>query len=172
MMHFSVTPDEVALPQGAYAKDRRLNVLWQGRHITSLSQGEYRAYLYPVYTPEGVPVTTEIPPDHPHHNSVWFAADHVNCRLPFAGDKLEEANYNFYINEVFQGRAPGRIIARDTQSTERSESHLEVKQTLDWQGPVEWGAPHRRRLAIETRTFDIRPGQQANRPTSSTFTPS
>ena len=162
MKHFSVSADEVALPSGAYTKARRLNVLWRGRHITSLSQGEFRSYLYPVYTPAGVPVTTEIPLDHPHHNSVWFAADHVNCLLPFAGDKREEANYNFYLNEIFQGRGPGRILSRDIESVERSEGHLEIKQSLDWQGPVEWGAPEGRRLAIETRTFDIRPNEQAN----------
>ena len=43
-----------------------------------------------------------------------------------------------------------------------ADDHLRLVQTLHWQGPIEWGAPERRTLAVETRTIDIRPGEVAN----------
>ena len=160
--NFSLEGDQVALPKGAWAQSHRLNVRWRGRDLTALSQGAFRAYLYPVYTPAGFAITSESPLDHPHHNSLWIGADHVNCYLPFAGGALEEANYNFYVNDIFQGRAPGRIFGVDVEAEEMAADHLRLVQTLHWQGPIEWGAPERRTLAVETRTIDIRPGETAN----------
>jgi hypothetical protein len=100
--------------------------------------------------------------DHPHHNSLWIGADHVNCWLPYAADKHEQANYNFYLNEIFQGRAPGRIVAVARECEEVGEDHLRVVQTLNWQGPREWGASEGRIIAVERRTIDIHPGDVAN----------
>ncbi|MDE0428216.1 MAG: PmoA family protein [Caldilineaceae bacterium] len=162
LQNFSLEGDQVALPKGAWAQSHRLNVRWRGRDLTALSQGHYRAYLFPVYTPAGFALTSESPLDHPHHNSLWIGADHVNCYLPFANDTFEEASYNFYVNDIFQGRAPGRILSVDVEAEELAADHLRLTQTLHWQGPVEWGAPQRRTLAVETRTIDIRPGQTAN----------
>ena len=48
------------------------------------------------------------------------------------------------------------------EETEVSENHLRLIQTLNWQGPSEWGAPQGRILAVETRTIDIYPGETAN----------
>ena len=160
--NFSLEGDQVALPKGAWAQSHRLNVRWRGRDLTALSQGAFRAYLFPVYTPAGFAVTSESPLDHPHHNSLWIGADHVNCYLPFAGGAFEEANYNFYVNDIFQGRAPGRILGVEVEADEIADDHLLLVQTLHWQGPIEWGAPERRTLAVETRTIDIRPGEVAN----------
>ena len=160
--NFSLEGDEVALPKGAWAQSHRLNVRWRGRDLTALSQGAFRAYLFPVYTPAGFAVTSESPLDHPHHNSLWIGADHVNCYLPFASGAFEEANYNFYVNDIFQGRAPGRILGVGVEAEEIADDHLRLVQTLHWQGPIEWGAPERRTLAVETRTIDIRPGEVAN----------
>ena len=78
-------------PRGAWAQSHRLNVRWRGKDLTALSQGAFRAYLFPVYTPAGFALTSESPLDHPHHNSLWIGADHVNCYLPFANDTYEEA---------------------------------------------------------------------------------
>ena len=162
LKNFSLEGDSVELPRGATAQARRLNVRWRGKELTALSQGLFRAYLYPVYTPAGFALTGEAPLDHPHHNSLWIGADHVSCYLPFAGGKVEEANYNFYVNDIFQGRAPGRIQGVDVEAVEVAADHLRLTQRLHWQGPVEWGAPQRRTLALETRTIDIRPGEIAN----------
>lgn len=162
MACFSVEDEVVSLPRGAWARSHRLNVRWRGRAIASLSQGAFRAYLFPVYTPAGFAVTTESPVDHPHHNSLWVGADHVDCRLPFSSDAYEEASYNFYVNETFQGRAPGRILSQSVEHTEVSENHLRLIQTLHWQGPGEWAAPDGRTLLAETRTIDIYPGETAN----------
>jgi hypothetical protein len=162
MRFFTVEDEAIALPTGAWAKSHRLNVRWRGRPITALSQGQYRAYLFPVYTPAGFAVTAESPIDHPHHNSVWLGADHVHCLLPFSTDAYEDASYNFYVNETFQGRAPGRILSLSVETHEVSETHLRLIQTLNWQGPPEWGAAEGRILAVETRTIDIYPGDLAN----------
>lgn len=162
MRFFAVEDEAIALPRGAWAKSHRVHVLWQGKHILSLSQGEHRAYLFPLYTPGGFAVSSESPVDHPHHNSLWIGADHVSCWLPYAEDKHEEANYNFYLNEVFQGRSPGRIVAVARECEEVGENHLRVVQTLNWQGPREWGASEGRIIAAERRTIDIYPGDVAN----------
>ena len=55
MQYFSIDSDAISLPRGAWAKAHRLNVSWSGKPIAALSQGEYRAYLFPVYTPAGSP---------------------------------------------------------------------------------------------------------------------
>ena len=157
LRNFSLEGDQVALPKGASAQSHRLNVRWRGKNLTALSQGAFRAYLFPVYTPAGFALTSESPLDHPHHNSLWIGADHVNCYLPFASGAFEEANYNFYVNDIFQGRAPGRILGVEVEAEEIAADHLRLVQTLHWQGPIEWGAPKRRTLAVETRTIDIRP---------------
>ena len=162
MGNFTVEDDRIELPRGATARARRVKVGWRGRQILGLSQGDFRSYIYPVFTPSGVQVTSESPIDHPHHQSVTIGADHFNCYLPYSSDKVEEANYSFYVNYVFQGRAPGRIVSRSVKGSEIAPDHLRLTQELDWQGPEEWGAPDRRTVAAETRTIDVRPADDAN----------
>ena len=72
LRNFSLEGDQVALPKGASAQSHRLNVRWRGKNLTALSQGAFRAYLFPVYTPAGFALTSESPLDHPHHNSLWI----------------------------------------------------------------------------------------------------
>ena len=127
----------------------------------------FRAYLFPVYSPAGVPLTAESPVDHPHHNSIVISADVVCAQLPplvpEISDRQEEAVYNLYVNQVFQGRAPGRIWSVGVESQEIDAKHLRLVQSLEWQGPQEWGAGEGRRvLAEEKRTIDIYPGEVAN----------
>jgi hypothetical protein len=160
--HFTVEDDRIDLPRGATARARRVKVGWRGRQVLGLSQGDFRSYIYPVFTPSGAQVTSESPIDHPHHQSVTIGADHLSCYLPYSSDKVEEANYSFYINYVFQGRAPGRIVSRSVEGSEIAPDHLRLTQELDWQGPEEWGAPDRRIVAVETRTIDVRPADGAN----------
>ena len=113
--NFTVQYDAVDLPKGATAQARRLKVAWRGRPIAAFSQSAHRAYVYPVFTPAGVAVTGEMPIDHPHHNSITVGADHFNCHFRYAGDRVEDGTYNFYINDIFQGRAPaGRWPSRPT----------------------------------------------------------
>ena len=163
MQHFSVETDAVPLPRGATAKARRVKISRGGKLITALSQGFHRAYLYPVFTPAGTAVTTESPIDHPHHQSIAIGADHFNVYYPYSTDKLEEANYNFYVNETFQGRSAGRIVGVGFEAEEVSEDHLRIVQNLEWRGAAEWGAPAGGRvLALETRTIDIHTGETAN----------
>ncbi len=166
MKNFSVETEYISLPHAATPRARRTKVGWRGRAIAVLAQGDYRAYLYPVYTPQGVAVTDESPRDHPHHNSITVGSDHINCHfpplLPEMTSLVEYGNYNLYVNDTFQGRSPGRVVATTTESTEVAEDHLRVVQSLQWQGPIEWAAPERRNLADETRTIDIYPGDKAN----------
>jgi hypothetical protein len=162
LQNFSVEKDRINLPRGAVARARRVNVTWRGKAILGLSQGDYRNYIYPLFSPAGVLLTAEAPIDHPHHQSVTIGADHVNCYLPYSDNKLEEANYSFYVNYIFQGRAPGRIAGVSLDAEELAIDHLRLVQRLQWQGPEEWGAPSRRIVAEETRTIDIHPGDTSN----------
>lgn len=162
MSDFSVQADKVELPEGAHAGELRQNVMWRRRMVLSLTQGRYRSYLHPVYSPRGIPVTTESPPDHPHHNGIWLAADRVTCALPFSVDDCEHATYNFYVNETFQGRSPGRILSNGIKQEVVTGAHLRLVQDLVWVGPREWGAPDGRILLSETRTLDILPDEHAN----------
>lgn len=153
---FRVDDEVVGLPAGAFAHGRRTDVRHADRHLFSLSQGPWRACLYPVYTPAGIAVTSESPVDHPHHNSVWIAADRVTARLPYAGGDPEPAAYNFFVNDTFQGRAPGRIVAVGLEPAEGTATHLRLVQRLEWRGPREWGAPEGRVVVREVRRLDVR----------------
>ena len=113
-MSFTLTEDVVALPTGAWAGAHRRTLRHDGKPVLALSQGKHRAYVYPLFTPQGYAVTSEHPADHPHHNSFWIAADHVYCRMPVThGKGYEDYTYNIYLDETFQGRAPGRIVETD-----------------------------------------------------------
>ncbi len=167
MEHFSVAVEEIQLPQAATPRMRRVQIRWKGRGVVDLTQGNYRCYLYPVYSPGGVPLTAESPVDHPHHNSIVVSADVFFVKLPPLSPSIsareEEATYNFYVNQTFQGRAPGRIWSVGVESEEVGEHHLRVVQKTEWQGAEEWGAIDGRRVvAEETRTMDIYPGEVAN----------
>ena len=158
MTRFSVEPDRVDLPSGATAGARRTWIKRDGRAIAALSQNAYRAYIYPLFTPSGVSVTAESPIDHPHHNSVTVGADHFDCLFVYDGHRTERGTYNFYVNETFQGRATGRISSISVDSRRDRRWHpAQIVQRLEWQGPVEWGAPERRVLALGRRgTIDVR----------------
>ncbi len=169
MKHFHVDTEPQVVAGSPTPKLRRVAVRWKGRPILDLTQGTFRNYIFPLYSPAGVPLTSETPSDHPHHNSVVVSADVVFVKLPpqitSLSNEIEEATYNLYVNEIFQGRAPGRIWATAVEAEERGPDRLTLVQSLQWQGPVEWGAPPdigRRVIAEETRTIDIRPGDVSN----------
>ena len=162
MTDFRVETEQIDLPSGAFCKSRRHYVRWRGRAILGLSTNAFRAYLFPVYTPAGLPLTEEAPIDHPHHQSVWLGADHVDCLLPYGEGQVEVANYNFYVQETFQGRAAGRMIERAIDWDELAERHLRVVQEIEWRGPAEWGAPEGRIVAHESRAIDVQPGEMAH----------
>jgi Methane oxygenase PmoA len=157
---FQFGDDAVALPKGAWARTERRTLRWNGRPVLSLSQGRHRAYVCPLYTPKGFAVTSECPADHPHHNSLWIAADHVHCQMPAAGDRFEDYTYNFYLDETFQGRAPGRIVETGVTSERLGANGFQIAQTLEWRGPVEWAAPMGRVAATEARIFRIEAAPQ------------
>lgn len=41
------------------------------RLLAGYAANELRAYLFPLYTPNGALVLQEAPPDHPHHQGLW-----------------------------------------------------------------------------------------------------
>jgi hypothetical protein len=151
---FSLDEDVVALPQGAWARTHRRILRHGDRPVLALTQGRHRAYVYPLFTPAGYSVTSEAPADHPHHNSFWVAADHVHCRMPVANG-FEAYTYNFYLDETFQGRAPGRIAEVAVRGEAEGRDAFRIVQELEWRGPPEWAAPQGRVAARETRTLRI-----------------
>lgn len=152
MPEFQLTRPTLDLPKGAWAQGWRTLLQADGKTLLGFTQGRMRSYLFPVMSPAGFAVTAESPADHPHHNSVWVGADHFNAHLAAANGRTEEATYNFYIDDVFQGRAPGRIHQTDITGAAAGADGFQVRQLHEWRGPVEWGAPAGRVLAIETRT--------------------
>ena len=160
MTCFSFETEGIALPQGAWAKTHRRTLCWQGKELFACTQGAFRPYLYPVFSPAGFMITTESPADHPHHNSLWFGTDHLHVRMAVSGDLYEEYTYSFYVNQTFQGRSPGRILETAIEGTEKSSTHYCIVQTNEWRGPAEWAADDGRVVAKEIRSFDIKPGEQ------------
>ena len=154
MMGFGLRHEDIELPQGAWAAGERSLVCWQGKPVLGLTQGAYRPYLFPVYTPAGFAVTSESPADHPHHHSIWVGADHVNLHVP-AAHRTEVYSYNFYVNDVFPGRAPGRIL-QDQSDGQADGEGMQLTQQLQWRGPREWGAPEGRHVLTETRCTRVR----------------
>ena len=152
---FVLEQDAIALPKGAWARTHRRTLRRNGAPVLSLTQGRQRCYAFPVFTPAGYAVTSESPADHPHHNSFWIAADHVHCRMPTGPDKYEEYTYNFYVDETFQGRAPGRLIALSSEMETLGPDRARIVQTVEWRGPAEWAAPDGRLVARETRALAI-----------------
>ena len=165
MNNFNVTSDTLSPPWEDTVKSPRLKVKWKNRAITALSQSDYRAYLYPVFTPAGIPVTAEAPVDHPHQQSITVGTDRLDCieELPEPySNTFAEATYNFWTNETYGGRAPGRIIGTSVESTELTGNHLRLVQSLEWKSPPQWGELNGAVVAHETRTIDVYPGQVAN----------
>lgn len=154
-MNFALDDDVLALPQGAWARTHRRMLRWRGREILGITQGDFRPYLYPVYTPAGFAITTERPADHPHHNSIWVAADHVTCRVPAGTNGFEDYIYNFYVDDVFQGRAPGRLVEERVTSRELAPDVYRIEQQIAWRGPAEWAARDGRHAVAETRVIDV-----------------
>ena len=152
---FSLSDDSIALPKGAWARAHRRTLRKDGRPVLALTQGRCRSYVYPLFTPAGYPVTTESPADHPHHNSFWIAADHVHCRMPVSAGGFEDYTYNFYLDETFQGRAPGQILETGLKAEAVGDDSVRIIQSLEWRGPIEWAAPAGRLAARETRTLLI-----------------
>lgn len=155
-MSFEFDLAPIGLPAGAWATTHRRLLRHDGKPLLGLTQGAMRACVYPLFTPAGFPVTSEAPADHPHHQSLWVAADHVHAHVPAAEGRDEEYTYNFYVNETFQGRAPGRIVEQEAQGRALGDEVFEVAQRLHWRGPSEWAAPGGRVILEELRTLRVR----------------
>lgn len=162
MSDFAFEIEKIDLPEGAYARTHRRRLFWQGRTLLGFSQGDFRDYIYPLNSPAGYAVTSERPADHPHHASLWVAADHVHAQVSTPAG-TEEYTYNFYVDETFQGRAPGRIRETDVSARLLQDGGFEIVQTLEWRGPSEWAAPAGRTILSEQRVTQVRAGNTVHR---------
>jgi hypothetical protein len=163
MAGFTLESDAIVLPAGAWAKTHRLRLRHDGASVLALTQGPFRPYLHPLSTPAGYCVTAERPADHPHHSGLWIGADHVHAQVPAAHGMIEEYTYNFYVDETFQGRAPGCIVETERNGEALDDGRFRIVQRMDWRGPAEWAAPGGRRVAVETRTTTVETGRQRHR---------
>lgn len=155
-MSFAFDLAPIGLPAGAWAATHRRLLHHDGRPLLGLTQGAMRACVYPVFTPAGFPVTSEAPADHPHHQSLWVAADHVHAHVPAAEGREEAYTYNFYVNDTFQGRAPGHIVEQEARGRSLGGDVFELAQRLHWRGPPEWAAPQGRVILEESRRLRVR----------------
>lgn len=151
---FSLTAAAIPLPKGAFAGWARHVLRFEDRPIAAVTTGEFRPYLHPVWSPQGYVVTAERPADHPHHCGIWCAADHVALMME-GSDRIERYDYNFYVDAVFQGRAPARIVMRELALAEQSGETAVLEQRLDWLGPREWSAAEGRPVLAERRRTTI-----------------
>ena len=78
---------------------------------------------------------------------------------------FEDYAYNFYVNDVFQGRAPGRLVETGCEVAEAGPDAIRIVQAIEWRAPAEWAAPLGRLVLAEQR--ELRLGRAAT-PTSST----
>jgi hypothetical protein len=163
MSDFVFESDAIALPKGAWARSHRSRFRHRGATVLGLTKGAFRPYAYPLCTPAGFNVASESPPEHPHHCGLWIAADHVHAQVPAAGDTIEEYAYNFYVDEIFQGRAPGRIAATAEEGSDIGDRRYRIEQRLEWRGPAEWAAPGGRLAAVETRNLTIEAATRRHR---------
>lgn len=161
MTEFALTRETLDLPQGAWAQGWRTLLSQGDRLILGLTQGPRRACLYPILTPRGHAVTSESPGDHPHHNSIWVASDHVHARMITGGARDDLGTYNFYVDDVFQGRAPGTISETAITGEALDDGAYRIVQTLTWRGPREWAAPNGRSLLVEKRVTEVIAAKQA-----------
>ncbi|MEJ7668194.1 MAG: DUF6807 family protein [Casimicrobiaceae bacterium] len=146
----------IALPAGAWARTHRRYLRRDGVPVLALTAGDFRPYVFPLFTPAGFAVTSEAPADHPHHQSVWIGADHVHALVPAGEGVIEEYTYNCYINDVFQGRAPGRIVEMAATFLTAGNDAGTIRQSLEWRGPSEWAAPQGRVILAEERAMRVR----------------
>lgn len=151
---------EVGLPTGAFAGGGRDVLRWGGRPVCAFTRGKQRPCLHPVWTPAGQVVTAEQPADHPHHRGIWCACDHVALLHP-GPDGIERYDYAFYVDEVFQGRAPGHIRQTSLALVDHDGPTARLVQALDWIGPREWGAPEGRPVLKERRVTFVYLTRQA-----------
>lgn len=160
---FVLESDAITLPKGAWAKTYRVRLRHRGDAVLALTQGAFRSYAFPLMTPAGYCVTAESPADHPHHCGMWIASDHVHVLMPAANDTVEEYTYNFYVNETFQGRSPGRIEDVACAGRDLGGGRFEIVQQLEWRGPREWAADTGRLIARETRVMTVETGERRHR---------
>ena len=157
---FHLDTTSLELPRGAYAGGTRHILSFGGKPVAAFTQGKFRPYIHPVWTPDGIVVTAEGPVDHPHHSGIWCAADHV-ASLHDGPDGIERYDYCFYVNEVFQGRAPGLIRMSGIKLQAVSHDQATVRQEMQWVSPREWGVPDGHIVMFETRTTTISCADQA-----------
>jgi hypothetical protein len=163
MSEFTFESDAIALPKGAWAKTFRHRLRHRGRSVLAVTQGDFRPYVYPLFSPAGFIVTSEAPADHPHHSSLWIGADHVHAQMPAAHGSIEEYTYNYYVNETFQGRAPGRMVQSALSGASLGGERFEIAQTIEWRGPDEWAASGGRAVAMEERRMVVTAGKRHHR---------
>lgn len=147
---FNLAPVEIPLPRGAFRGGGRTVLRFEGRPVCAFTRGRFRPCLHPVWTPAGHIVTAEQPADHPHHGGLWIASDHIGLLMPGV-DGTERYDYCFYVDQVFQGRMPGRIQETALSLVAQTEQAALVRQNLEWVGPVEWGAETGRCILNEQR---------------------
>lgn len=145
---------DIKLPRGAYEGGGRDMLTYKGRPVCCFTRGAPRPYLHPVWTPAGHIVTAERPADHPHHSGIWCASDHVGLMM-LGPDGCERYDYNFYVDDTFQGRASGCIRQTRISLSHQAGATATIEQTLHWIGPREWAAPEGRHVLTERRLTEV-----------------
>lgn len=107
------------------------------RLLAAYNTNNLRAYLFPLYTPAGMLVLQEAPPDHPHHQGLW-------CGLEIDGHDLWNAG-SF-------GKPPHQQTS--------AQSLTEIDATITDSGvtlahTLHWSTVDGRSLLYEARTIQV-----------------
>ncbi len=117
------------VPQGFEAKqsESAVTIHWRGQPFTAyVYRGAPKPYLYPLYAPNGKPLTRHFPMqivpgesmDHPHHRSVWFTHGEVN-------------GVDFWA----EGAGKGTIVHRQIERVEAGAVLARIVAHNDWLAP-------------------------------------
>ena len=101
------------------SSQNRLYALCGERLLGAVSYNGYRAYVFPLYTPKGVLVLQESPPDHPHHQGIMVGQDLVN-------------GHNFWAI-LHPGHPLNRQVRAANFAAEADQRGLTVSAELCWQ---------------------------------------
>ena len=159
MESFSILEDQVELARGAWAAVSPIGSRWRGKRILVAEPGPlpplslsrfHSGRLRRHFRESGGP-----PPPQFHLGG----PGEVRCLFPILRGEIEKGTYNFYVNETFQGRAPGRILTTGVESRRTETGSPENPAEPSVAGPVEWAAERGRVLLNETRTLDVVPAR-------------
>lgn len=119
-------------PYAFLEQNKRLWALHRGRPLGAINKNQVRTYTYPVYTPAGINLLQEAPPDHLHHQGIMVGQDHLNGhnfwamlhaghpmnqQLPKAEERFADETGAELVQDIIWITVHGQSVMRETRRT-------------------------------------------------------